>query len=161
MPCAAIYEHYVLFTPITFEIDPPSAGEMAERIRAAVATHAWLVLESEERIIGFACATSYAPRAAYRWSCETSVYLDKDFRGRGGGRQLYAALLERVAGRGYRQAIAGITMPNEASRRLHEAFGFQEIGTLHDIGWKHDAWHDVLRMQRPLGTGAQPPGELV
>jgi len=158
--CAAIYEYYVRTTPITFEIVAPTAEHMAERIRAAQQSHAWLVLESEANVIGYAYATAYASRAAYQWSCETSVYLDTDFRGKGGGRQLYTALLERLTQRGYRQAIAGITMPNEASRRLHEAFGFQEIGTFHDIGWKFDAWHDVLRMQKPLGTAAEPPREL-
>lgn len=159
--CAAIYEYYVRSTPITFEIEAPTAEHMAERIRVASQSHAWLVLETDMHVIGYAYATAYAGRAAYQWSCETSVYLDKDFRGKGGGRQLYAALLERLTQRGYRQAIAGLTMPNEASRRLHEAFGFQEIGTFHDIGWKFDAWHDVLRMQKPLGAEMEPPRELL
>ncbi|MDO8730995.1 MAG: N-acetyltransferase family protein [Actinomycetota bacterium] len=158
--CAGIYEHYVRTTPITFEIEPPTTEEIAERIRAANKTYAWLVLEQDGQVIGYAYATAYASRAAYQWSCETSVYLDKDFRGKGGGRRLYTALLDRLTQRGFRQAIASITTPNEPSRRLHQAFGFQEIGTFKDIGWKLGAWHDVLRMQKPLTTGTHPPTEL-
>lgn len=158
--CAEIYEHYVLSTPITFEIEPPTAGQMAERIATSLQSHAWHVLESDGAVVGYSYATAYASRAAYQWSCETSVYLHKDFRGRGGGRQLYAALLERLAARGYRQAVAGITLPNEASVRLHEAFGFKEVGTFKDIGWKLGAWHDVLRLQRPLGDSAGTPDSL-
>lgn len=158
--CAAIYEHYVRSTPITFEIEPLTAVQMAERIVTALQSHAWYVLESDGAVVGYSYATAYAARAAYQWSCETSVYLHKDFRGRGGGRQLYAVLLERLAARGYRQAVAGITLPNDASRRLHETFGFKEVGTFKDIGWKLGAWHDVLRLQRPLADSFGAPDSL-
>lgn len=159
--CASIYEYYVLNTPITFELDPPTAKQMGVRILTSLQTHDWLVLEQEDRLIGYAYATAYASRAAYDWTCETSVYLDKDFKGKGGGRLLYAELLDRLATRGFRQAIAGITMPNEASQGLHQAFGFEEIGTFKSVGWKFEKWHDVLRLQKPLATGAtNPPSEL-
>ncbi len=158
--CAAIYEHYVLHTPITFEIEPPSAKQMAERMLTLIESHAWLVLEQDEQVIGYAYGAAFANRAAYQWSCETSVYLDQDFRGRGGGSALYAALFSRLTERGFRQAVAGITLPNEASLRLHEAFGFEVVGTFKDIGWKFEQWHDVLRLQRPLGAGNRPATEL-
>ena len=159
--CAAIYEHYVLHTPITFEVDPPTDRQMGVRIATSLQTHEWLVLEQGEQVIGYAYGTAYASRHAYQWSCETSVYLDKDFRGKGGGRQLYETLLPRLAQRGYRQAVAGITMPNEPSQRLHRAFGFEVVGTFQAIGWKFEQWHDVLRLQKPLVKGSHPPTALI
>src|SRR5437763_7325160 len=92
--CAAIYAPYVIDTSVSFETRPPSAAEMAERIAAA---HLWLVLEEEGRVVGYAYATRFHARAAYRWACETSVYLEAGRRRTGGGRALYGALLPRLA----------------------------------------------------------------
>ncbi|MGW1344206.1 arsinothricin resistance N-acetyltransferase ArsN1 family B [Kribbella sp. NPDC002412] len=158
--CAAIYAPYVTDTAITFEIEPPSAAEMAQRIADAQATHAWLVLEDDDgRVVGYAYAGQMKPRAAYRWSCEVSVYLEPGRRRTGGGRALYEALFERLAERGFRTAIAGMTLPNDASVGLHTALGFEEIGTYRRIGWKLDAWHDVHWRQRPLAVLPDPPEE--
>lgn len=157
--CAAIYAPYVLDTAITFEIRPPSAAEMAGRIAAAAGTHAWLVLEDAGRIVGYAYGGQHKARAAYRWACEVSVYLEAGRRRTGGGRALYEALFRRLADRGYRTAIAGMTLPNDASVGLHAALGFQPIGTYRRIGWKHDAWHDVAWVQRAIGDGTDPPAE--
>ena len=154
--CAAIYAPYVTDTVITFEEDAPTAAAMLDRIAAAQRAHAWLVLEDEGLVGGYAYAGPYKARAAYRWSCEVSVYLDPGFRGRGGGRALYEALFARLAERGHRMLVAGMTVPNDASVGLHRALGFEEIGTYRRIGWKHGAWRDVLWMQRPLG-GDEPP----
>ncbi|WP_433010230.1 N-acetyltransferase family protein [Kribbella sp. CA-294648] len=158
--CAAIYTPYVHDTAITFELDPPTAREMAERIARAVRTHAWLVLEDDEgRVVGYAYGGPMKPRAAYRWSCEVSIYLEIGRRRAGGGRALYEALFERLAARGYRTAIAGMTLPNPASEGLHAALGFEPIGTYRKIGWKHDSWHDVAWSQLTLATGEDPPAE--
>ncbi|HET6293514.1 MAG TPA: arsinothricin resistance N-acetyltransferase ArsN1 family B [Kribbella sp.] len=157
--CAAIYAHYVSETAISFELDPPSPAEMAERIAAAQKTHAWLVLEDEGRVVGYAYGGLMKPRQAYRWSCEVSIYLEPRRRRTGGGRALYEALFERLTERGYRTAIAGMTLPNPASVGLHQALGFEPIGTYRNIGWKHDAWHDVAWSQRPLAVGEDPPAE--
>lgn len=157
--CAAIYAHYVTETAISFELDPPSPAEMAERIAAAQKTHAWLVLEDEGRVVGYAYGGLMKPRQAYRWSCEVSIYLEPRRRRTGGGRALYEALFERLTERGYRTAIAGMTLPNPASVGLHQALGFEPIGTYRNIGWKHDAWHDVAWSQRPLAVGEDPPAE--
>jgi L-amino acid N-acyltransferase YncA len=157
--CAAIYEPYVTGTSITFETEAPDADEMARRIAAAQQAYAWLVLEDDSHVVGYAYAGPFKARAAYRWSCEVSVYLDLDRRGTGGGRLLYEALLERLAARGYRMAAAGMTQPNEASGRLHEALGFELVGTFRDIGWKHGGWHDVTWVQRRLGDAAAHPDE--
>ena len=157
--CAEIYGHYVVNTAATFETEVPDASEMARRISAAQATHAWIVLEADGQVIGYAYGQSFKSRSAYRWSCEVSVYLEPGSRGVGGGRQLYEALLARLAERGYRTAVAGMTLPNEASVGLHRAMGFEPVGIYRSIGWKLGSWHDVAWMQRSLSADADPPGE--
>ena len=157
--CVAIYAPYVLDTAITFEIEPPPPEEMARRISKAQTTHAWLVLEDRDEVVGYAYGVPYKPRPAYRWSCEVSVYLEQGRRRSGAGRALYDALLARLAGRGYRTALAGMALPNEASVGLHRALGFEHAGTLRGVGWKLGAWHDVALMQRPLSTTKEPPAE--
>jgi L-amino acid N-acyltransferase YncA len=157
--CAAIYAPYVTDTAITFELEIPSADEMAERIAEASATHAWLVAEHEGHVVGYAYGRPYKERSAYRWSCEVSVYVDRDRHRAGAGRALYETLFERLAARGYRMAVAGMTLPNEASVGLHSALGFEPVGTYRRIGYKHGAWHDVAWTQRALATGGDPPAE--
>jgi phosphinothricin acetyltransferase len=160
--CARIYRPYVLDTAISFELEPPTEAEVAARIEAAVATHAWLVLEEDGEVVGYAYGGPFKARPAYRWSCEVSVYLDPKWHGTGGGRLLYSALLERLTERGYRMAAAGIAQPNEASNRLHASFGFEPVGTYRRVGWKNGAWHDVAWVQRFLGephVGPEPPPE--
>ena len=159
--CAAIYSPYVTGTAVSFETDPPSAEEMARRITSSLATHAWVVLEDDDDLIGYAYAGAFQARPAYRWSCEVSVYLAQG-RGRGGGgRALYEALLDRLVTRGYRTAVAIMTLPNEASAGFHRAMGFTEVGTLRRIGWKDGAWSDVAWVQRAIGPGAvSPPSDL-
>jgi L-amino acid N-acyltransferase YncA len=154
--CAAIYAPYVTDTAVSFETEPPGPDEMAARIAAA---HEWLVLEDGGRVVGYAYAGRFAPRAAYRWACEVSVYLERGRHRTGGGRALYAALLPRLAARGFRVAVAGMTLPNDASVGLHRAMGFQPVGTYRRIGYKHGAWHDVAWTQRVLADDDEPPAE--
>ena len=116
--CADIYAPYVTDTAISFETEPPSAAEMAERIATAVRTHAWVVLECQGRVVGYAYGGPYKARAAYRWSCEVSVYVERGRRRSGAGRALYEALLARLAERGFRTAVAGMALPNDASVAL-------------------------------------------
>ncbi|MEV6410502.1 N-acetyltransferase family protein [Kribbella sp. NPDC051718] len=158
--CAAIYAPYVRDTAITFELDSPSTAEMAARIETATRAHAWLVLEDDNgTVIGYAYGGVLKPRAAYRWSCEVSIYVQMGLRRTGGGRALYEALFDRLIARGYRTAVAGMTLPNPASEGLHAALGFEPIGTYRKIGWKHNTWHDVHWTQRPLATTDDPPAE--
>jgi phosphinothricin acetyltransferase len=160
--CAAIYAPYVTDTAITFEAAPPSAEQMASRIATAVERHAWLVLEADGRVVGYAYGGVFNARAAYRWSCEVSVYCERARRRTGAGRMLYEALFARLAARGYRVAAAGMTLPNDASVGLHRAMGFEPVGTFRRIGYKHGSWHDVAWVQRTLGDGAaasEPPAE--
>lgn len=157
--CADIYAPYVTDTVISFEAVPPSAAEMAERILSAQRRHVWLVGTDREQVIGYAYGGPYKPRAAYRWTCEVSVYVDSTRRRRGIGRALYEALFARLAERGYRTLLAGMTLPNEASVGLHRALGFAPVGTLSQVGWKHGNWHDVGLMQRAVADGPAPPAE--
>ncbi|MGH3739085.1 MAG: arsinothricin resistance N-acetyltransferase ArsN1 family B [Micromonosporaceae bacterium] len=157
--CAAIYAPYVTETAISFETEPPTAAEMAERIAAAQRTHAWLVLESGGEVAGYAYGGRLKERAAYRWSCEVSVYLERGRRRTGGGRTLYQALLHRLTERGYQTAFAGMTLPNPASEGLHRAMGFEPVGVYRRVGYKHGRWHDVAWTQRPLGGYDAQPAE--
>ena len=157
--CAAIYAPYVLQTTVSFELEPPTAVDMAERIAAAQVRHAWLVLEEVGRVVGYAYANRFSARPAYRWSVEVSIYLERGRQRAGGGRQLYEALLQRLAERGYRRAMAGMSLPNDASVGFHRALGFTPVGVYERVGWKHGAWRDVAWMQRTIADGDDPPGE--
>ncbi|HVX46222.1 MAG TPA: GNAT family N-acetyltransferase [Mycobacteriales bacterium] len=158
--CAAIYRPYVTDTAISFETEPPTPAQMCERIQQARHTHAWLVAETEGRVVGYAYGGPFKTRAAYQWSCEVSVYLDREHRGRGIGRALYTELFERLADRGYQTAFAGMTLPNPASHGLHRAMGFEPAGVYRGVGWKNGSWHDVAWFQRPLAPAGSPPAQL-
>ena len=157
--CRAIYAPYVERTAITFEEEVPSVEEMAQRISRAQERYAWLVLADRGELCGFAYARPFAPRSAYRWSCETSVYVAPEHHQSGGGRRLYAALLERLTDRGYRNAFSGLTIPNAASAGLHRAMGYVETGVYRRVGFKLGQWHDVVWLQRSLGGEGPPAGE--
>ncbi|MFO0552540.1 MAG: arsinothricin resistance N-acetyltransferase ArsN1 family B [Polyangiaceae bacterium] len=153
---ARIYAPYVLETAISFELEPPSAEEIVRRMRAHGPGYPWLVAELEGTTCGYAYASPFRARPAYRFSVEVTVYVDASKRGHGIGRALYAALLPDLAARGYARAIAGITLPNAASVALHEAMGFEPAGVFRRVGYKRvsesdgDAWHDVGFWQRDL-----------
>lgn len=158
--CQAIYAPYVRDTVISLETDPPSVPEISDRMARSLETHDWLVLEDDDGIHGYAYGSAYRSRAAYRWSCEVSVYVEIGRRRTGAGRTLYRALFPRLVDRGYLTALAGMTLPNAGSEGLHRSLGFEDVGTWSRIGWKFGAWHDVLWMQRRLAEGSVPPAEL-
>jgi phosphinothricin acetyltransferase len=151
----AIYSPFVTDTAVSFEREPPSVEEFAQRMATAQSRWAWLVAEQAGRIAGYAYGSSFRQRAAYRWSVEVSAYLDPAFRGQGVGRALYERLLAILVEKGYCTAYAGIALPNDASVRFHEALGFTPVGVFRRAGWKFDRWHDVSWWQRPLRD--EPP----
>jgi L-amino acid N-acyltransferase YncA len=155
--CAEVYAPYVKDTNISFEVEPPTAEQFGARIADAQAAHEWLVAERDGAVIGYAYAHQFAERAAYGWSCETSIYLAPRMRGQGVGRALYEELLECLGRQGYRRAFAGISLPNDASIGLHQAFGFTEAGCYRRVGWKNGAWCDVAWMQLDLDPGETDP----
>ena len=148
--CAAVYAPYVRETAVSFELEPPSDGEMATRIATALDAYAWLVAEDAGEVLGYAYGSRFKSRPAYRFTCEVSVYLRPGLGRRGVGRALYDVLLPRLAAGGYRTAIAGMTLPNAASEALHRSCGFEPVGVFRGVGWKFGRWHDVLFVQRPL-----------
>lgn len=154
---AAIYGPVCLDTAISFETEAPTAEEMARRVAAVLPGLPWLVYEAEGEVLGYACAKPYNERAAYLWTLEATIYVAAAGRGRRIGSALYTALLALVTAQGYHSISAGITLPNAASVRLHEAFGFAPVGVYADAGFKHGAWHDVGYWRRELAPAALPP----
>lgn len=146
----AIYAPIVESTAISFEIEPPSVDDLADRIDAALGTHDWLVAERDGAIAGYAYGGTHRQRAAYRYASEVSVYVHDCERGGGIGRMLYEALFESLRKRDFHTALAGISLPNDASVALHRGVGFEPIGVFRDVGYKFDRWHDVSWWQRRL-----------
>lgn len=138
--CLAVYAHYVETTAVSFETEVPDAEEMARRVAAA---HVWLVAELGGTVVGYAYGAPHRPRAGYRFTAEVSVYVDPAHHGRGLGRALYGPLLERLREQGFHLALAGVTLPNPASVRLHESHGFVRVATFPEIGHKLGRWHDT------------------
>ncbi len=157
----AIYGPVVASTHISFELEPPTPDEMAARIAGVLPAHPWIVLTEGEELLGYAYAHHYQPRAAYRWSVETSIYVSPNRKGKGVGGALYRSLLEVLARQGYRQAIAGTALPNPTSMRLHKSLGFQLAGVQRKLGWKLGAWHDVAWWQCELVPGTDAPAPPV
>lgn len=154
---AAIYAPIVTDTIISFEEEPPSPDEIAERISAS---HVWLVAEEEARVVGYAYAARFHPRAAYRWSVEASIYLSPAARGRGFGKALLTELLERLRDMGFVNVFGGTALPNPASERLLESFGFKTVAHWEHVGFKFDGWHDVSWRQLTLRELTVPPPDL-
>ncbi len=154
---AAIYGHHVLHGLGTFEEVPPSPAEMATRIEGVLKLGLpYLVAEEDDaRVLGFAYASPFRPRAAYRYTAEESVYVDPDLVGRGVGKALVAEVIRICEAMGLRQLVAVIgDSGNAASRGLHRSLGFVEIGVGRGFGFKHGRWVDIVQMQRALGPGA-------
>ncbi len=139
----AIYTPIVRETHISFELDPPTPGEMRRRIADLLGFAPWLVCEIGGAPAGYAYAARFRDRAAYRWSVETTVYVDPRFHRRGVAGALYGALFQCLRLQGFRTVVAGITLPNEASVRAHEAAGFRPAGAVHRVGFKLGSWWDV------------------
>lgn len=159
---AAIYGHHVLHGTATFETEPPGEAEMAARLdRLVQAGSPWLVAcAAEGALLGYAYASQFRDRPAYRFTCEDSIYVREDARGQGVGRALLAALIEAAAAAGFRQMIAVIGGAEPASAALHAAAGFAETGRMRSSGRKAGRWLDTLYMQRALGAGdTTPPQE--
>lgn len=158
---AAIYQPYVVHESTSFETVAPDAAEVARRIEAVQQSHPWIVAEDEGVVVGYSYATPHRARAAYRWSTEVSVYVRQDrHRGRV-GRALYTGLFEILSCLEYRNAFAGITLPNAASVGFHEAMGFAPVGVYRRVGFKMGRWHDVAWYARDVGVHDADPREPV
>lgn len=158
---AAIYADHVLHGVGTFEEVPPSTLEIGDRWRSVTSQGLpWLVAESEGRILGYAYATPFRARSAYRYVAEDSVYVAADAHRRGVGKALLGELIRRCEALGLHQLMAVIgDSENHGSTGLHAALGFRQIGTFEAVGYKHCRWLDIVLMQRPLNAGAHAPPE--
>lgn len=148
---AAIYAPFVTENAVSFEYQAPDAIVMGERALAIDADHAWLVADHDGDLLGYAYAATFRTREAYRWTVEVSAYLADSARGHGVGERLYRDLFALLAARDYRRAIAAITLPNPASVRFHERFGFARVGVLESVGRKFGRAYDVAYYQRAIG----------
>lgn len=151
-----IYAHAVANGTASFELEPPTEAEMSQRQKALLdANYPYIVAEIDGAIGGYAYAGAYRTRPAYRFSVEDSVYVDQAMQRRGLGRILLARLIDEAEQRGFRQMIAVIgDSAQTPSIELHRALGFEWIGPIRNVGFKHGKWLDTVLMQRALGPGA-------
>ncbi|NQJ07248.1 N-acetyltransferase [Streptococcus suis] len=146
----AIYAPYVEKTAITFETEVPTVEAFASRIEKTLEKFPYLVAVEEGKIVGYAYASTYYARAAYDWTVEFSVYVQKEARGKGIGNLLYTALEEELTARGFKNFLACITLPNPASIALHEKKGYQQVAHFKKVGYKFGTWHDIVWLQKSL-----------
>lgn len=148
-----IYGPIVEQTAISFELEVPAVGEIRRRLEIALADFGAFVALRENRVVGFAWATTFRAREAYDQTCETSVYVAESARGGGVARLVMGELLVRLADRGFHRAVAGIALPNTPSVALHESLGFRPVGVLPEVGFKFGRWHDLGLWIRAVGEG--------
>lgn len=157
---AEIYAPFVTDGIISFETEPPGAAEIGRRIDSRGALYPWIAAaDPDGAVVGYAYASEFRSRRAYRFTVETSVYVRSDAHRCGTGRRLYRALLATLEAQGFTQAIAAIGLPNVGSVAFHESFGFSPAGVYREVGYKLGGWHDVGLWQRPLAPAANPPAE--
>jgi L-amino acid N-acyltransferase YncA len=147
----AIYAHHVLHGTASYDIEPPSLEDIIRKMHWILG-EGWpfLVAEEDGAVVGYAYSTQFRDRAAYRFTCENSIYVHPDWTGRGIGKALLVALLDRSRAYGFRTMIAVIGGAEPSSIGLHAACGFAEVGRLRHVGWKKERWLDNVYMQRNL-----------
>lgn len=147
-----IYNHYVIHTPVTFDLVPKTPEQRREWFSqfAETGRHRLLVAEEEDRVTGYAGTTRFRLKAAYDTTVETTIYCAPDAAGRGIGSALYAALFAALPREEVHRIVAGYVPPNPASAALHQRFGFRTIGTFTENGYKFGRYWDVCWMERPL-----------
>jgi phosphinothricin acetyltransferase len=155
----AIYAPVVRDTAISFEYHVPTAADMEARIANVLLQRPWLVYEWKGEVLGYVYASTFRDRLAYQWGTEVTVYIRADVRGRGLGRALYTALFEVLKLQGFCTVVAGATLPNAATERLHERMGFRLIGVYPAAGYKLGRWHDVVFWYLHLQPNPAQPQE--
>jgi L-amino acid N-acyltransferase YncA len=147
----AIYRHYVVNSTATFDLDPPGETFMADKFGAMLDLgHPVYVAERDGDLLGYAYASVYRPRPAYRFTCEDTVYCAHDAQGQGIGTALLETVIDRARAFGFKQMIGVITAESEGSVRLHGKLGFREVGRYEAVGFKFDRWLDIVHMQKAL-----------
>lgn len=157
----ALYTPYVVNTTVTSEYDPPSLEEFVGRIQTYTAKTPWLCCEIDGQIAGYGYASPHRRRAAYQWSCETSIYTKMGFHRRGIATALYSALFDILAYQGYYSIYVGITCPNPRSMAFHMSMGFERMGAYHNSMYKFGQWRDVIWMGKSLRNHDGEPQPIV
>ncbi|MTI31481.1 arsinothricin resistance N-acetyltransferase ArsN1 family B [Xanthovirga aplysinae] len=145
-----IYNHYVLQSIITFEEDPVSKDKMSIRISSTLNDLPWIVYTENKKILGFAYASKWKSRCAYKNSVESTVYVKNDYHGKKIGSQLYQELMNQISKTDIHAVIGGIALPNDHSIALHERFGFEKVAHFKEVGFKFNQWIDVGYWQKLL-----------
>jgi len=160
----SIYNHYVVNTPITFDLEPYTVERRAAWFEqfAATGRHRLLVAETEGLVIGYAGTTRFRVKPAYDTTVETTIYLSSEAAGKGAGSRLYSALFDALASEDIHRIVAGYAIPNPASKALHEKFGFKLVGIFRENGRKFGRYWDVAWSERPLRLeGASGPTQFI
>lgn len=157
----AIYSPYILTAASTFETEIPSLEQFKKRIEDCLQKFPWIVCSVNGITAGYVYASSHRERAAYQWSCECSAYVHDYFKGKGIGKELYSVLFEILKVQGIRNVYAGITLPNDASVKLHEKCGFEYFATYDNIGYKLNSWQKVGWWRLQLNTYDLNPSPLI
>ena len=153
-----IYDYYVKDTAITFEYETPTLAEFEERMESIMKRYPYIVAIKDDVIVGYAYAGTFKARAAYDWSCELTIYLDKDAKGLGLGRKLYEVLEDKLKKMGILNLYACIGYPKKDDEYLttnsadfHAHLGFKRVGTFNDCGYKFGRWYDMIWMEKIVG----------
>lgn len=148
---AAIYGHYVKNSVVTFDLEAPDAAQIHEKLsRISKAGHPLLIAWLDEEIVGFAYASSYKERPAYRFTCENAIYLAPNHLAQGFGSALLKELIVQSKAFGFNQMVAIITSGTNSSLAMHQKFGFKILGEFPELGYKFDGWHGIIHMQKKL-----------
>jgi L-amino acid N-acyltransferase YncA len=147
-------------TPANFATEPEKLPDWLDSWRMTSLLHPWLVARRGAKVLGFAKASSHRARGAYQWTAEVSVYVAPECHGSGIGKRLYRHLIPVLRRQGYVTLLAGITLPNAPSERLHAALGFRPCGAYHRAGWKFGAWHDVGYWELHLAPAHLAPSAI-
>ena len=139
----SIYNYYIKNSTITFEEEPLTSNDIGERIFNITQSFPWIVFEKAGNVLGYAYASRFKERSAYRFSVETTIYLDHKYHNQGIGQKLYTDLITRVKKLGLKVIYGCIALPNQSSVRLHEKFGFKKVAHLTSVGYKFKQWIDV------------------
>lgn len=145
-----IFNYYVENHTCTFQLKPFTLDDIAEKANSIQKTYPFLILEENNKVMGFAYGSRWRGKEAYDLSVETTIYLKPGIKGQGFGTQLYSQLIKNLKTKGFHLLIGGLTLPNTASIRLHEKLGFEKVGEFKDAGWKFDQWHTVSFWQKLL-----------
>ena len=138
-----IYNYYILNSVVTFEETPVTVEEMRERIQSIYSKLPWIIYEKDQQVLGYAYASEWKSRCAYKNSVESTVYLRQGEAKKGVGTSLYTELIEQLINIGIHTVIGGVALPNDASIALHKKFGFEKVAHFKEVGYKFGKWVDV------------------